>query len=108
MSRSKGNEGEERAVRYLQDRGFHIVDRNYTKKGGELDIVARKEGVLRFVEVKSGSGFDPVQNLTPQKLRRVITMAQRYVQNAKWDGPYCIDAMIIRDGEVEFLENITF
>ena len=108
MSRSKGNAAEELAARYLEKRGFRIVDRNYTKKGGELDIVAQKDGVLRFVEVKSGTGFDPVMNLTPQKLRRVITMAQRYVQKARWDGPWCVDALIVRDGEIEFLENVTF
>lgn len=48
-----GNLGENLACRFLEERGFKIVERNYRKKWGELDIVAEKNGVLHFVEVKS-------------------------------------------------------
>ncbi|MFT5280659.1 MAG: Holliday junction resolvase-like predicted endonuclease [Flavobacteriaceae bacterium] len=48
-----GEIGEKIAERFLVKRGFSIVDRNYTKKCGEIDIVAEKEGILYFCEVKT-------------------------------------------------------
>lgn len=48
-----GNIGEELAVRFLEERGYEIIDRNYRKKWGEIDIVAEKENVIHFVEVKA-------------------------------------------------------
>jgi len=48
-----GNLGENLACRFLEERGFKIIERNYRKKWGELDIIAEKEGILHFVEVKS-------------------------------------------------------
>ena len=108
MSRQKGNAAEDKAAAYLQEEGFTIVERNfYAKKMGELDIIAQKEGVLHFVEVKSGSGFDPVYNLTPSKLHKVINSAQLYMKQKGLDMPFCIDALIVSDEGIELLENIT-
>ena len=108
MSRQKGNAAEDKAAAYLQEEGFTIVERNfYAKKMGELDIIAQKEGVLHFVEVKSGSGFDPVYNLTPSKLHKVINSAQLYMKQKGLDIPFCIDALIVSDEGIELLENIT-
>ncbi len=52
---SIGRLGEDIVAGYLTHRGFTLLDRNYRKKWGELDIVAQKSGVLHFVEVKAGS-----------------------------------------------------
>ena len=51
-----GEIGENIACKFLVKQGFSILDRNYTKKWGELDIVARKYDKLYFIEVKSVSG----------------------------------------------------
>lgn len=108
MSRQKGNAAEDKAASFLQKEGFAIVERNfYAKKMGELDIIAQKKGVLHFVEVKSGSGFDPVYNLTPSKLNKIIKSAQLYMKQKALDLPFCIDALIISDEGIELLENIT-
>ncbi len=56
-SRQKGNIGEDLACLFLMKRGFRIIDRNYLKPWGELDIVAEKEEKLYFVEVKSTASF---------------------------------------------------
>jgi putative endonuclease len=50
-----GQIGEEIACRHLMRKGFVIVERNYTRKCGEIDIIARMMGVFHFVEVKSVS-----------------------------------------------------
>ncbi|WP_456393392.1 YraN family protein [Nitratifractor sp.] len=109
LLRQFGNEAEELATRFLQEAGFRILERNYyARKLGEIDIVAMKEGVLHFIEVKSaGRDFDPVYNLTPTKLRRVINSAHYYLKEKRLDLPFCIDALIVRRGEVELIENIT-
>ena len=48
-----GNVGENIACRFLEKRGFRIVERNYRKKWGEIDIIAEKDNILHFVEVKT-------------------------------------------------------
>ncbi len=108
MSRQKGNAAEEKAAAFLRDEGFALIERNfYAKKMGELDIIAKKDDVLHFVEVKSGSGFDPVYNLTPSKLQKVIKSAQLYMKQKGLDMPFCIDALIVSDEGIELLENVT-
>lgn len=108
MSRAKGAAYEEIACEWLANRGFEIVARNWTKKGGEIDIIAKKSGVIRFVEVKSGEGFDPINAFTKQKIGRVARTAEQWLQQSGTKLPYCIDALVIRDGEIELLENVTF
>jgi len=86
-----------------------IGDRQIGKTALCVDaIIAQKDGVLHFIEVKSsGRAFDPVYNLTPKKLQRVINSAHYYLKVKKLDLPFCIDALLIRRGEVELIENIT-
>ena len=51
-SRITGALGEELARQFLARKGFHIITMNYRKPYGEIDIIAEKSGVVRFVEVK--------------------------------------------------------
>ncbi len=104
-----GDESEALATLFLEQEGYLIVERNYfARKLGEIDIIAQKEGVLHFIEVKSGKAdFDPVYNVTPGKLRKVVNSAQYYLKSKKVDLPFSIDALIIRKDEVEFIENVT-
>lgn len=53
MSTEKGQRGEAQAARFLKRHGYHIIDRNIRMGRGELDIVAQKDDILAFVEVKS-------------------------------------------------------
>ncbi|MDR2151548.1 MAG: YraN family protein [Helicobacteraceae bacterium] len=107
MSRSKGFAAEDRACERLKALGFEIVDRNFYEKFGEIDIVAAKDGVIHFVEVKSGENFDPINAITPAKLSRVIKTAESWLQKRRLDAPFCIDALCTRGGEFELIENIT-
>ena len=104
-----GDESETHATHFLEQSGFVILERNFfAKKLGEIDIIAKREGVLHFIEVKSGrSDFDPVYNITPVKLRKVINSAHYYMKTKKLDMPFSIDALIIRGNSVEFIENVT-
>lgn len=69
-----GRHGESLAVAYLEDDGYRIVDRNWRCKQGELDIVAERDGVLIFVEVKTRSSLafgHPLEAVTARKLARI-------------------------------------
>ena len=109
MSRFFGKQSEDRAVDFLQAKGFAIVDRNfYASKLGEIDIVALKGDVLHFIEVKSTQkGFEPIYNITPTKLNRVIKSAQFYLKQKKLKYAWVVDALIIKKDKIELIENIT-
>jgi putative endonuclease len=105
-----GDKSEDLATEFLEQEGFVILERNYfARKLGEIDIIAKRDEVLHFIEVKSGKSdsFDPVYNITPNKLRRVINSAHYYLKTKKLDFSYSIDALIIRGNKVDFIENIT-
>lgn len=86
-----GQIGEDSACKYLVRHGFNILDRNYLKKWGEIDIVAKKGGKIRFVEVKSvsrgldnvthetGDSYRPEDNMHPLKVKRLIRAIESYL-----------------------------
>ncbi len=92
-TREKGNIGEEIACIYLKKHGFHIQERNHLRKWGEIDIVAIKDGILNFIEVKSimdkgnGAGYRPEENVHELKLRKLRRVIQTYLN----EGGYGID-----------------
>jgi putative endonuclease len=77
-----GNQGEQLAARFLEQNGYAIVETNWHCTGGELDIVARKDDTLVFVEVKTcrGETVDAAfMQITPAKRRRLVASAYAYV-----------------------------
>ena len=108
MSREKGNYAEDLASSYLEELGFIVVVRNFYSRFGELDIIAEKEDVLHFVEVKSAEDYEKaIQNITPKKLSRIIKTAQVYMKKNAYDGDYSFDALVVTPQAIELLENIT-
>jgi len=107
MSRALGDIAEEKACKYIQDLGFQIIERNYTLRGGEIDIIAIKDEVLHFIEVKSGSFYSPLYNITPKKLQHVINTAHRFMKNKNLDLAFQIDAICVQENRCEMIENIT-
>ena len=107
MSKKLGDIAEQKACNYLKQRGYKIVQRNYYCRFGEIDIIATKEGHYHFFEVKSGSAYDPIYDITPQKLQKIIKAVNIYLKAYKITSTYSIDALSITD-RVEIYENITF
>ncbi len=107
MSRAVGNLAEDKAAKYLREMGFEIIERNFYSKFGEIDIIALKNRVLHFVEVKSGKNFDPIYAITPKKLDKILKTINYYILKKKIDLEITVDALIIRKNDIELLENIT-
>lgn len=85
-SRDLGRRGEDAAARFLYQRGYDIVERNWVCEAGEADIIARDEESLVFVEVKTRSdcekGF-PAEAVTPAKRDRYERIALSYLRNCE-------------------------
>ncbi|NOY52399.1 MAG: YraN family protein [Deltaproteobacteria bacterium] len=95
-----GKFGENRAVRYLQQEGFEILRRNYRTPFGEIDIIAREEETLVFVEVKTRSTNTfgmPQEAVNRRKQRQLIRTAQAYLNEAGGELPPCrFDVIAVR------------
>ena len=108
MSRAKGNQAENKAVEFLYDKGFVIVERNFYSRFGEIDIIATKDEVLHFVEVKSGEDYElAIQNITPTKLSRLIKTANVYMKKNSYNDDFQLDAVVVTPMKIEIVDNIT-
>jgi putative endonuclease len=85
-----GEVGENFASAYLEANGYTVIERNYLKKWGEIDIIAKRKGKLHFVEVKSVTrefdsvthvtgNYRPEDNMHPWKLQRLSKAVQSYL-----------------------------
>lgn len=80
-TRKVGNEKEEIACKYLEEKGYFIIKRNFFCRFGEIDIIAKQEQTLVFVEVKYRQKIQhgmPEQAVTPVKRKRIIKTADYY------------------------------
>ena len=86
-----GQKAEQAAANYLESRKFQVLETNWRTPWCEIDIIAKKEDIIYFVEVKyrrdslQGTGFDYI---TPKKLTQMARAAESWVQQNKWTGPY--------------------
>ena len=76
-----GKFGEDIACVFLMKHGYKVMDRNYSKKWGELDIVAKKGKKVLFVEVKTvscGTSLNPEDNMHPVKIKKFVRIIETY------------------------------
>jgi len=86
------------AKRYLEDKGYEIIEQNYRTKYAEIDLVAIKNKKLVFVEVRTkvGENFGaPEETINKKKMRKLWKNAAAYADVKKWNGPCGIDAVCI-------------
>ena len=85
--RRVGNRGEDFAAGILEDSGYRILERNYRSRSGEeIDIIATKDCVLHFIEVKTRTGIDfgyPAEAVTNTKITRIRRTAECYIGRRK-------------------------
>lgn len=106
-----GDYGEDLVVKYLKENSYEILDRNYLKPYGEIDIVAIKDGVISFVEVKTRKndvfGY-PAESVDFYKKQRIIRAAKAYLMEKDLTD-YFISfdvCEVYRDtGEINYIED---
>lgn len=104
-SREIGDIGEDFTAQFLIKNGCEILERNFTVRGGEIDIIAKKGKLIHFVEVKSRK-HNPLSSgqeaLTKTKVSRIIKAAHEYINRNDVDISAVYDAAIVEisDGVV--------
>ncbi len=103
----RGALGEIRAEQELTARGYRILARNYRVPGAEIDLIAAREGVIAFVEVKlRGGAALGREAVTPAKQRRICRGALSYMmKNGLMDCQARFDVMEIQGGSVTVIED---
>jgi putative endonuclease len=97
--RELGREAEALVADALADAGWIVLERNWRSIVGEVDIVAREGDVLVLVEVRSKSTVrfgTPEESVGPAKRARLAALAEAYVQQSGWDGPFRVDVVAVR------------
>jgi len=105
IRKNVGKEGEEIAAQFLARRGYRVIEKNYRRKWGEIDIIALKDNTVRFVEVKAVSreilpngsrempNYRPEEQVHPTKLKKICRTAELYMANTKDDREFQIDVV---------------
>ena len=112
MSTSIGSEAEAAAADYLEARGYEVLERNWRTRVCEIDIVAKKNSTVHFVEVKyrsssrQGGGLDYI---TPKKLKQMTFAAECWVDEHAYAGDYRLGAIEV-SGDftiTQFLDDVS-
>jgi putative endonuclease len=105
IRKNVGRGGEDIACQFLTRRGYKVVDRNYRRKWGEIDIIAIKGDTVRFIEVKAVSreiskidgsremDYRPEELVHHSKLRKIARAASLYMQEKGDEREYQIDVV---------------
>ncbi|HWT75444.1 MAG TPA: YraN family protein [Mobilitalea sp.] len=109
-NREVGTAFEQKAADFLVKNGYQILNKNFRCKIGEIDLIAKSEGYLCFIEVKYRSGTSkgfPAEAITLNKMRRITRTAQFYMLLHKipQDTPCRFDAVVILDQDISLIKN---
>ena len=106
-TRQKGKIAEDTAQDFLEKNGYTIRARNHWGWGGEVDIVAEIDGVLAFVEVKSGKPYgqsELISKVNRKKIQRIIKATQHYLSvNKITNTPFRWDIITITEGKIRHI-----
>ncbi len=97
-----GKAGEETAVKFLEAKGFLILEKNFAVKSGEIDIIAKRGETIHFIEVKTRTSVKfgtPAMAVNAAKQQKIIQTAEYYLRRYKlFDAPCSFDvAEVIKD-----------
>ncbi len=108
--REVGTRFEQRAADYLAENGYKIIGHNFSCRTGEIDLIARSEGYLCFIEVKYRSSTQngyPAEAVNARKMLRIIRTAQYYmlINNIPPNTPCRFDVVVILEKELSLIKN---
>ena len=106
VAQQMGRKAEELAIRYLTKQGFVIIARNYRYQRAEIDLIAQKNRLLVFVEVKARSSDqfgEPETFVTPKQQALIHTAAEHYILAQNWSHAIRFDiiALIERNNQLQ-------
>ncbi len=97
-----GNKGETLAARYLKEKGYEILARNFRHGRAEIDLIVKKKDWVLFVEVKTRSSSDygePEDFVLSQQVGRIYDAAEEWIFSTSWQGHIRFDVVSVRLGE---------
>lgn len=107
--RKQGAAYERQAAKYLEEKGYRILDNNFYAAGGELDLIAQQGEMLVFVEVKYRSSLNqgyPQEAVTKTKMQRMCRAAEYYLHCHCLQEVACrFDVIAILGEEITHIEN---
>ena len=107
--RAIGSQGEADARAFLAGKGVKVLDTNYRRPTGEIDIIARQGGTLLFIEVKRRSSLRygrPAEAVDRKKQAHILRTALLYLQEKRLgDVPVRFDVIEVMPGEIRHIEN---
>lgn len=104
----RGQQAEVDALAYLQRKGLTLVERNFSCKGGEIDLVMKDGQGLVFVEVRQRSSAaygGAAASVDSRKQQRVVRAAQVYLQRFTMPPVCRIDVVAIDGGELSWIKD---
>lgn len=93
---NSGKAGEAASVKFLKKNGYKILETNYRKTYGEIDIIAQCGENIAFIEVKTRKSDlfgTPAEFVTQQKQKKLIKTAYTYIQEKKLDASFTFDVV---------------
>lgn len=99
------------ACRALKSEGYTIIEKNFSSRGGEVDIVAEQGGYVCFIEVKSRSSRSfgsPEDSVTKTKQRRLLHAAETFIERRgieSEDLRFDVVSVDLKDGGVSIIQN---
>lgn len=104
----RGAAGEKIALQHYLDRGYTLIQKNYTKRGGEIDLILTQATTTIFVEVKVVNQFDSLMDyITPQKLQNLQKTIEAYTRKHNVKTSLRVDVVFVKWMDViEVFENI--
>ncbi|MFZ6014654.1 MAG: YraN family protein [Bacteroidota bacterium] len=103
-----GSKGENLAAAFLEQKGFEIVARNYRFRRLEIDLIARRDNWLIFVEVKTRSSTDfgePEEFVVDTKRQHIFDTAEEYIFKNDWQGHIRFDIVSVKLGNPPHIEH---
>lgn len=118
-----GKIGEQVVVNHLKRKGYVICETNYRKKWGEIDIIAAKEDIVHFIEVKTVSHetvpshvscetWLPEENVQRYKLQKLFRTIETWLLEYRYEGEWQLDVAAVwldvshKSGRIKMIENV--
>lgn len=108
-----GNFGERQAAKLLRKKGYKILEQNFTANNAEIDIIASRDGITAFVEVKTRSikslgqwETRPASSVTPEKQRKIIKAANYYRTHKRPETRFRFDVIEVYIDDETFVKKV--